>query len=296
MVDNGTIDTVTEMAPSILEEKEDDKKTTIESEPVPSKSQQGEKKTKSTDDKKLKNVNKTVPSTASKEGTYTESSKQKKKKKKDTPTAEQKTNDTSNSSSAKVNTGTEDGKENGTVNKEKEKTEKEDNQEKKSVGNKEKKVRSDPSSGPVVSASKKTRPQYKYDPEKITLRFLFANKDGLTVTVECKPGDTVGEVKGQLLSVWPENLDNCSGGDHLRLICMGKGVLMPDTRTLQDCEVPVFKTHPTPINVAVRPKANAVETSKSGRDGGARGGSSSGGGASSRTTEETGQGCGCVIS
>ena len=58
--------------------------------------------------------------------------------------------------------------------------------------------------GPVVSASKRTRPPYKYDPEKVTLRFLFANKDGLTVTVECKPGDTVGEVKGQLMSVWPE--------------------------------------------------------------------------------------------
>lgn len=62
----------------------------------------------------------------------------------------------------------------------------------------------DSSVGPVVSATKRTRPPYKYDPEKVTLRFLFANKDGLTVTVECKPGDTVGDVKGQLLSVWPE--------------------------------------------------------------------------------------------
>jgi hypothetical protein len=61
----------------------------------------------------------------------------------------------------------------------------------------------DLAAGPVVSATKRTRPPYKYDPEKVTLRFLFANKDGLTVTVECRPGDTVGEVKGQLLSVWP---------------------------------------------------------------------------------------------
>lgn len=282
MVDNGTSDTVTEMAPSILEVKEDDKNTTIESQPVPSKKQ--------------KNVNKTAPSTASKEAVNTESSKKKKKKKKDTSTAEQKTNDTSTSSSAKVNTGTEEEKENGTINEEKGKTEKEDNEEKKSDGNKEKKVRSDPSSGPVVSASKRTRPPYKYDPEKITLRFLFANKDGLTVTVECKPGDTVGDVKGQLLSVWPKDLDNCLSGDYLRLICMGKGVLMPDTKTLQDCEIPTFKTHPTPINVAVRPKANVVESSKSGKDGSARGGSASGGGSSNRTTEETGQGCGCVIS
>lgn len=60
------------------------------------------------------------------------------------------------------------------------------------------------SSGPVVSSSKTSRPPYKYDPNKITLRFLFANKDGLTVTVECAPADPVGEVKAALLSVWPE--------------------------------------------------------------------------------------------
>lgn len=57
---------------------------------------------------------------------------------------------------------------------------------------------------PIVSASKKSRPPYKFDPDKITLRFLFANRDGLTVTVECNPTDTVGEVKGALMSVWPE--------------------------------------------------------------------------------------------
>lgn len=61
-----------------------------------------------------------------------------------------------------------------------------------------------PTPKPVVSSSKKSRPPYKYDPEKITLRFLFANRDGLTVTVECNPGDTISEVKGALLSVWPE--------------------------------------------------------------------------------------------
>ena len=62
----------------------------------------------------------------------------------------------------------------------------------------------DLSTGPIVSSSKRTRPPYKYDPEKVFLRFLFANRDGLTVTVECKPADTVGEVKAQLLSVWPD--------------------------------------------------------------------------------------------
>ena len=56
----------------------------------------------------------------------------------------------------------------------------------------------------IVASSKKSRPPYKYDPNKISLRFIFANRDGLTVTVECNPSDTVGEVKGALLSVWPE--------------------------------------------------------------------------------------------
>jgi hypothetical protein len=59
------------------------------------------------------------------------------------------------------------------------------------------------SSLPIVSTSKKNRPPYKFDPSKITLRFLFANRDGLTVTIECEPSDTVGEVKTSLLSVWP---------------------------------------------------------------------------------------------
>ena len=45
---------------------------------------------------------------------------------------------------------------------------------------------------------------FKYDPNKITLKFIFANRDGLNVTLDCKPTDTVGEVKGALLSVWPE--------------------------------------------------------------------------------------------
>lgn len=154
----------------------------------------------------------------------------------------------------------------------------------------------DLSSGPVVSVTKRTRPPYKYDPEKVTLRFLFANKDGLTVTVECKPTDTIGEVKGQLLSVWPEDLQSCTSGDQLRLICMGKGMLTPDSRTLNDCEVPVFKTHPTPVNVALRPKANLLDTSKSGKDGNNSRGASSSGGSNSRVTEQSGQGCGCVIS
>jgi hypothetical protein len=105
-----------------------------------------------------------------------------------------------------------------------------------------------PSSGMQASAS------FVYSPDKISLRFLFANRDGLTLTIDCDPSDTVGEIKGALLSVWPDELKECSGGDKIRLICMGKGILMPDSRTLEDCQIPTFRTHATPVNVSVRPE------------------------------------------
>ena len=59
---------------------------------------------------------------------------------------------------------------------------------------------------PITSSSKKARQSFKYDPNKITLRFLFANRDGLAVTIECNPSDTVGEVKGALILAWPEGM------------------------------------------------------------------------------------------
>ena len=179
---------------------------------------------------------------------------------------------------------------------------------------------------PIVSSSKKSRPPYKYDPEKITLRFLFANRDGLTVTIECNPSDTVGEVKAALISVWPSgtcanlgrksfpvrwtvlekltlcpfvrtDLNACSGGDALRLVCMGKGYLMPDTRTLEDCQIPVFKTHPTPINVSVKPEDSNTDDSKPKKKKedlrGAGGSSSSNNNAAGGAQVD--QGCTCVI-
>lgn len=110
-------------------------------------------------------------------------------------------------------------------------------------------------------------------------------------------------------------MPNCNSGEDLRLICMGKGYLTPDTRTLEDCQIPVFKTHPTPVNVSVKP----TEKSRSG-DGGEhvkkKGGAAhqnnsssvGGGGAAANAATgragiasapsnatETGQGCGCVI-
>jgi hypothetical protein len=51
---------------------------------------------------------------------------------------------------------------------------------------------------------KSRRVPFQYNPDKVTLRFIFANNDGLSVTLDCEPADTVGEVKGALLSVWPK--------------------------------------------------------------------------------------------
>lgn len=69
-------------------------------------------------------------------------------------------------------------------------------------------VESQPEPPVVISNSRNSRPTYRYDPNKITLRFLFANRDGLTVTVTCNPSDTVGQVKESLISVWPEGTNS----------------------------------------------------------------------------------------
>ena len=151
----------------------------------------------------------------------------------------------------------------------------------------------------VAPAATRSEPaSFTYDPKKITLKFIFANRDGVNAIVEYSPTDTIAEVKGALLSMWPEgeivffcdfmcslslylyhrllnlfvinviviakntllqlinctDLPQCSGGDKIRLICMGKGILSPDSKTLESFDVPVFKTHPTPVNVAVRPE------------------------------------------
>jgi hypothetical protein len=78
---------------------------------------------------------------------------------------------------------------------------------------------------------------------------------------------------------------------------------MPDTRNLADCEVPVFKTHPTPINVSVRPEDFELGYSKGGGEGkSGRGvGSSSGGTGPAAGRSNPGsagvtdQGCACII-
>ena len=83
---------------------------------------------------------------------------------------------------------------------------------------------------------------------------------------------------------------------------MGKGILMPDTRSIQDCSVPVFKTHATPINVAVTPEhivpggaSASAKVAKGSRAGGGAGGAAGGSGSRNGATATASTGCGCVI-
>ncbi len=39
--------------------------------------------------------------------------------------------------------------------------------------------------------------------EKIRFKFIFANRDGVTVETECSPSDTVNMMKLSLISNWP---------------------------------------------------------------------------------------------
>jgi len=153
---------------------------------------------------------------------------------------------------------------------------------------------------PAVLVTASTAPsqteKFVYHPNKITLKFIFANRDGLNVILDCRPADTVGEVKGALLSLWPEDMPECSDGDRLRLICMGKGILMPDSKTLGSLDVPVFKTHATPVNVAVRPEISELSTKSppmknAATTSPARGGNNS----DSVAGAEVSTGCSCAI-
>ena len=72
---------------------------------------------------------------------------------------------------------------------------------------------------------------------------------------------------------------------------------MPDTRTLEDCQIPVFKTHPTPINVSVKPEDASPDDSKPKKK---KDDSRGVGGAASANSNAAGgvqvdQGCSCVI-
>jgi len=92
------------------------------------------------------------------------------------------------------------------------------------------------------------------DTSNIRIKFIFANRDGVHVELECPLSDTVGSITKALQSKWPEEIGPTAPSvDRIRLICMGKGILSPATKTIESCEIPNFLTHPTPVNVSVKP-------------------------------------------
>lgn len=103
-------------------------------------------------------------------------------------------------------------------------------------------------SGPKVDSTSNA------ETEGDSMRLKFVLRDGIHVEQEFSPSDTVETVIKALQTKWPADLDaSAPSYDRIRLICMGKGILGPASSTLEEVEVPVFLTHPTPINVSVKP-------------------------------------------
>ncbi|KDO23635.1 hypothetical protein SPRG_11081 [Saprolegnia parasitica CBS 223.65] len=92
----------------------------------------------------------------------------------------------------------------------------------------------------------------------IQLKFLFANKDGVKVTLGAPRSAHVADVKAQLLAAWPADVPKPECLSSIRLICMGLGALQ-DNKTLSDSKVPSFPTHPTPVNVSVVPPKRSAD-------------------------------------
>lgn len=59
------------------------------------------------------------------------------------------------------------------------------------------------------SPSKKSSTDcFVYDPTKISVKFLFANRDGIHVLVKFNTDDTVRDMKGALIQAWPDSKFN----------------------------------------------------------------------------------------
>jgi len=104
-------------------------------------------------------------------------------------------------------------------------------------------------------SDKETMSNAPTENDSVKIKFLFANRDGVHVEIECSPSDTIENVTKSLQSNWPEEIDNGvpPSLDRIRLICMGRGILGPANGSLEENELPVFLTHPTPVNVSVKP-------------------------------------------
>jgi hypothetical protein len=62
--------------------------------------------------------------------------------------------------------------------------------------------------------------------------------------------------------LFPKDLPAYRDHDSVRFVCMGRGYLQPDSKTLEECQIPTFKTHPTPVNVSLRPDQKSPDDLK----------------------------------
>ena len=83
-------------------------------------------------------------------------------------------------------------------------------------------------------------------------------------------------VKQELLKTWPGENEGAGGKcpqliegeeNRIRFVCMGKGLLNPETKKLVDFNLPVFTGNATPVNVSIKPgpvdkKGNPIPAKK----------------------------------
>jgi hypothetical protein len=103
----------------------------------------------------------------------------------------------------------------------------------------------------------------------ISLKIIFANNDGIHVTLDIPLSTTVSNLKDLLLAQWPSDMGvKPSKQEAIRLICMGKGYLTPETSKIEDFRLPKFNTHSTPVNCCLRPEGAGPAAKKGGLFGG----------------------------
>ena len=100
---------------------------------------------------------------------------------------------------------------------------------------------------------------------KVRLRFLFANHDGLSKTIEFDMDTPASRVKTRIMEEWPEELEAVTDVRRFRLLCMGKELPTGSTKSLRSLGIPTYETHPTPVNVSILPNTFATPTNEAGK-------------------------------
>jgi hypothetical protein len=141
---------------------------------------------------------------------------------------------------------------------------------------------------------------------EITLRFLFANFDGINKELTFPYTTRVSEIKERLLANWPEKVTQTTAAG-MRLLTAGR--LLEDGKTLAEAKVPKYPDHATPVNISFLPKGRSYTEvtssparpdvkSNAGAAGGATAGTAAGGGANNgapRTSNAPPNSGGCCV-